>query len=373
METFCMKTRNLFALGAITIALLSGCGKTAEQIVEEQPVRPAKFYNVVDISSKYTQNFPAIIEASDESDLAFRVGGQIEQLPVVAGSRVKKGEILAVLDQTDYKLKVARAKASYELRMKTFERQEQMLALELTSQAEFDQALSTMTLAKVNYETAKNNLKYTTIRAPFDGIVSKLNFENHETINPKAPLLSFHAENGVDITFQLPESILGQKISPEAKLYQPAVSFTSKDGKAGRTFKANFQEIAHEADPKSRSFEVVLTMPKPEDVNVVPGMTANVQLELDKILEGLEQYALVPVEAVFSPETSDPSTKVFAVWVVDKNTMTVHQREVTIDEITDQGIRVTSGVNAGDTIIAAGVSSLLEGTEVREWIRERGI
>lgn len=367
-----MKTRNIFALGAITIALLTGC-KEAEKVEAVQHVRPAELYTVEDSTSTYLQNFPALVEASDESDLAFRVSGELEYLPVVSGSTVKKGDVLAHLDQKDFILKVEQAKANYTLALKTFERQKSMLKLELTSQAAYDAAFADMTLTKVALSNAKNNVSYTVIKAPFDGRVSKVNFENYEAIAANQPLLSFHAEDGLDISFELPESILSRATRTDAVDYQPIITFTGNDDIKNKQFKASFQEMDQEADPSSRSFEVILTMPKPAGLRIVPGMTANVQIELDKVLSDVEQYVLVPVESVFSPETTDPSKGKFAVWKLDADTMTVHQQMITVNGLTDKGMKVTSGLNKGDIVVAAGVSSLVENTKVRAWIRERGL
>ncbi|WP_286261764.1 efflux RND transporter periplasmic adaptor subunit [Thalassotalea atypica] len=363
------------ALVAVSMAFLTGCGEEKQEVVKEV-VRPVQFFTVTSASSSYIQNFPALVAPSNESNLAFRVGGELIEINVVAGNTVKKGDIIARIDPTDYKVKVNEAQASYDLAQKTFERQERMLHLELTSQADYDLALAQMALSKATLEAAQNNLKYTVLKAPYDGVVSKVNFENREMIpNLLAqtnPVVSLHAQNGIDITFQLPESILS-RVKTNANQYKPQITFTSSPTHKDKAFTATFKEMDHTPDPKSRSYTVVLSMSNPEDINVVPGMTANVEIELDQVLEGLNQYALVPVESVFSPSASDPADKQYAVWKIDQESMTVHKQTVTIEGLTDQGIKVASGLKAGDVIAAAGVHSLIENTKVRQWTKQRGI
>ena len=360
---------------AVSMAGLVGCGEEKQEVVQEV-VRPVEFFTVTSASSQYIQNFPALVAPSDESDLAFRVGGEILELNVVAGTTVKKGDVIARLDVTDYKVKVNEAQAAFDLSQKTFERQERMLNLELTSQADYDMAAAQLELSRASLATAKNNLKYTVLKAPYDGVISEVHRENREMIAPllapSTKVVSIQSQNGIDITFQLPESILS-RVNAEASQYKPGVTFTSSPTHKNQEFTAVFKEMDQTPDPKSRSYNVTLTMDNPQGINVVPGMTANVKIDLGQVLEGLNEYALVPVESVFSPADTDPANKEFAVWLVDQETMTVKRQAVTIGDLTDQGIKVTSGLKAGDVIAAAGVHSLLENTKVRQWTKQRGI
>ena len=360
---------------AVSMAGLVGCGEEKQEVVREI-VRPVEFFTVTSASSQYIQNFPALVAPSDESALAFRVGGELIEVNVVAGTTVKKGDVIARIDPTDYKVKVNEAQAAFDLAQKTFERQERMLNLELTSQADYDMAAAQLELSRASLTTAKNNLQYTVLKAPYSGVISKVNLENREMIAnllaATTPVVSIQSQNGIDITFQLPESILS-RINADASQYKPAVTFTSSTAHKDQIYTAVFKEMDQTPDPKSRSYNVVLTMKNPEGINVVPGMTANVQVDLGQVLDGLNEYALVPVEAVFSPADTDPADKSFAVWKVNQETMTVHRQNINIGDLTDQGIKVTKGLNPGDVIAAAGVHSLLENTKVRQWTKQRGI
>ncbi|QOL24749.1 efflux RND transporter periplasmic adaptor subunit [Thalassotalea sp. LPB0316] len=360
---------------AASMATLVGCSDDKQEVVREV-VRPVEFFNVTSVTSQYIQNFPALVQPSEESALALRVGGELIEVNVVAGSTVQKGDVIARVDPTDYQVKVNEAQAAFDLAKKTFERQQRMLNLELTSQADYDMAAAQLALSEASLETAQNNLAYTVLKAPYQGVISKVHVENREMIPnlmaQSKPIVTIQSQNGIDISFQLPESILS-RVKPGASSYKPQVTFTSSPTHKNKPYTAIFKEMDRTPDPKSRSYNVVLTMQNPKDINIVAGMTANVRIELDQVLEGLGEYVLVPVEAVFSPSDTDPANKEFAVWKVNPETMTVHRQSVTIDELTDQGVKVTSGLKEGDIIAAAGVHSLLENTKVREWTKQRGI
>ena len=368
-----MKTQNILLMGAISLALLTGCGEPEQVVQTAEVVRPATLYTVADESQSYIQKFPALIEASNESDLSFRVSGKLMEVNVVSGTVLKKGDVIARIDPTDYKINVDKAEARYNLSLKTFERYERMIALKLAAQADYDQAEALMILNRVNLENARNNLSYTTLYAPFDGRISSVSVENFETVGASANIAAFQNEKGLDISFELPESILSRIDLDKGRNYSPTVVFTTSNDMKAKEFKAEFKEMDSDADPRSRSYNVILHMPKPTGSNLKPGMTATVKVELDQILTGVETYSLVPLESVFSPAETDPSEQKYAVWLVNPETMTVKQQEITVNGLTSKGMQVTSGLNVGDIVVGAGVHSIVEGTKVRAWIRERGI
>ncbi|WP_423895815.1 efflux RND transporter periplasmic adaptor subunit [Candidatus Pelagadaptatus aseana] len=245
--------------------------------------------------------------------------------------------------------------------------------MDLTSKADYDLALADMELSKYRLEATRNNLRYTTLKAPFDGLISSVKVENREIVKASQSIVNLHASDGVDITFQLPESILSQLNMGVAETYRPKISFTSSAKHKDQVYRASFKEMDRDVDPRTRTYKVTLTMNAPDSVVIVPGMTASVLLELDQIIDGTSAYYLVPLESVFSPAETNPDDKQYAVWKLDRETMMVSQQMVTIDGITDEGVRVTSGLNEGDEIVAAGVQTLLDGMKVSEWKKQRGI
>ena len=181
-----------------------------------------------------------------------------------------------------------------------------------------------------------------------------------------------HNEDGVDVVFQLPESILS-RVALGSRSYRPSVFFTTSKEMKSKGFKADFKEIDNQPDPRSRSYTVRLHMDTPEGIYIAPGMTASVQIELNKIIPNIGNYSIVPVESVFSPAESNPEDRQFAVWKVNPETMRVSKQVVTVDGLSSKGMEVMSGLKPGDIIVAAGVHSIVENTKVRAWLKERGI
>lgn len=366
---------NKILLGLAWIVLmtaLSGCGESPPAKTNASIIRPVALHAVEDMTTRNIQVFPALVEASEESQLAFRVAGEVSAIHVVAGDVARKGELLAELDPTDFELEVDKRRADFILAQKTFQRIEKILSMNLISQAEFDEARNRLEVTKAALSTAKANLSYTDIRAPYNGVIASKKVESNETVAANQTVMSMHAEDGIDISFQLPESVLS-KSSDDANSYQPSVEFTGAREKESHTYKASFKEMDYEPDPRSRTYKVVLTMPKPDGIFIVPGMTANVSIELNEIIEGLGGYVLVPIESVFSPPQDSLEEQTYAVWKLDPTNMTITQHAIEVAGILDDGIKVTKGLIAGDRIVAAGVHSLTNNTQVREWVKERGL
>jgi RND family efflux transporter MFP subunit len=364
-----MKRSTFLWLGLMTSLslLLSGCEQ--EVPVKKDIVRPAKLLLLGEANSASIRNFPGEVEASDQSVLAFRVSGQLNQLPVKAGQKVEQGQLLAQLDPTDYQLQVDDRKARFDLAKAEYNRFKKMLEKKLVAISTVDQKKAQYLSAKSAFDLAKQDLAYTKLTAPFAGVVSKVLVENHENIQAKQVIVHLQSDNVLTIRFQLPESMIAH-LNTEARDYQPVISF---DANPGKTYLASYREHSTEADPQTLSYEVKLEMPMPVDFNVLPGMTANVAMDMRIIsTEVLPDYQ-IPSSAVFSYDTQSADSTTRNVWKIDPNTYQAHLAEVKVGQLTSAGIEVFDGLSPGDIIVTAGVTNIKEGMKVRPWERERGL
>ena len=198
------------------------------------------------------------------AQLTFRVAGEITELPVRPGAEVKQGELIARLDPTDYQLAVDQGKAQYELAASQYERNKVLVNEGVMSEAQFDQIESQRAVAKSNYETAKANLKYTET-APFDGVIASLAVEAYENIQPKQPIVTLQINNAIDVSIQVPEKLFA-RVKKQTD-YEPMIRF---DAAPEFQFRAHLKEWDSQADPATNTYEVVFTLPKPDNLNVLP-------------------------------------------------------------------------------------------------------
>lgn len=356
-----------FVIAAFT-TILFGCNdKLAEQI---EIIRPAKIITVGDASKELMREFPGEVEASDKAVQSFRVSGELKELPAQAGLVVKKGDILAKLDPKDYKLVYDDAKAKYDLAKAQFKRAEKIWAKRLIARADYDKAKSQYLAEKANLEKTKANLNYTILRSPFDGVVSKVHVDNFTNVRANDPIVNIQSRDNIDIVFQVPESIVARVKKGQGKKAIIHVSFPSKPE---QPFPATLKEFDSEADPQTQTFRVVVTIARPKNVNVLEGMSTTVKVDFSKVVTEVNNSIILPGTAIFAAEDEPVDSRQRYVWKVDPTTMTANKQAITVGQITANGIEVTSGIEPGTQVIAAGVNFVREGQKVKPWQRERGL
>ena len=349
---------------------LASCTKDEGPKVKEEIVRPAKIITVGK-GEQGVRTFPAEVKASDRSELAFRINGVLKQLPVKAGDVVKRGQLLAQVDQTDYKLRLEDRKAKYDLAKVQYERADKLVKDRLIPIADFDRAKSTFLASQADYKLAQQDMDYTSLRAPFDGRISRVLVKNFENVQAKQPIMVIQTEDSIDLEVYVPESIMVRvRERPTEKRTGVEVRFDQYPDKVFRAFSKEFDT---EADPKTQAYRVLLTMKKPDGLRLLPGMTATVFADMSVIMSDNEGHVLLPVEAVFAAEDQPVNSEDRFVWKYDPNTQQVTRTAVRVGEITTNGIIVTSGLTKDEQVVAAGVHFLKEGQKVRPMVRERGL
>ena len=127
----------------------------------------------------------------------------------------------------------------------------------------------------------------------------------------------------------------------------------------GREFAVEFEEIETQADPRTQTFALTVSMPAPEDVRIVSGMTAAFRLYVKPEFRGATGGIPVVSDALFVDEAGNPF-----LWRV-KDDMTVEKVAVKVGDLALNQVFVREGVAPGDRIVTAGVHHLQEGMEVR--------
>ncbi|WP_318497445.1 efflux RND transporter periplasmic adaptor subunit [Photobacterium leiognathi] len=339
-------------IAVLACVALIGCKKD-KATVKEPESRPVKLQSVSVGDNESLRSFPAIVEAGDKAVLAFRVSGQLNNVQAHPGEFVRKGQTLATLNPDELSLLVKQAQAQYDLANVQFKRNSQLRKTNVVSELDYDASKANLKQAKAALDKAKSNLSYAKLIAPYDGHLSLSMIENFEYVAAKQPVMHIQSAKLINMTFQLPDYLLA-RFQGHAEEINPTVAF---DALANRTFPAQFKEIDTEPDSKTSSYKVTLSMARPEDSNIMPGMSGSVTIVLPHGNAGA-----IPTRAVITE-----GNKHFVWRVNDKQQ--VERVEVTLDK----NNRVISGLNDGDVIATSGVSELQAGQKVRSWIKERGL
>lgn len=347
------RTPTISALMLITALLITGCEEPPQTYVAES--RPVKTVVISGSADEDFRSFPAVVDAIQKADISFRVDGKINQIDVREGDTVKKGQLLAALDPTDFEIRLKDRQASYDTAKANYERAKQLVEKGAISRVEHDDIRAKFHTASANLDTAKQDLRYTKLKANFDGVISKRYVENFEEVILSQTIFSLQDVSALKIKIDVPENlmiILGKEVKGDRQLY--AVF----DNVSEQKFPLTFLESTSKADPNTKTFKVTLRMDTPERYNVLPGMTATVYAQLFPEESGTSTLINLPVSAVIADNEKQPT-----VWVVDKDTMTVNPKSVKTGLMVGDTIQV-EGLSAGDRVVVAGASFLRKDMKV---------
>ena len=367
-----MNPIRIIASSAVIVAafVLNACDKTdtetAETLVEM--ARPAKIVPVMSDGINVMRTFPGTLEATKKADLAFRVGGQLAELPAKAGLEVKKGDTLAHLDESDYQNTLEERQARFDLAKIQHDQAKKLLEKKLASQLQYDQSAADLKSARAALEQARDNLRYTRLRAPFDGIVARVDVENFQAVQAKTPIIELQADELLDIRFSVPESLISQlKLVEDPEIISNICGKVRFTTHPNRYFNACHKEHESVPDPLTRNYSVVFTLDKITEFAILPGMSASIEINFSVMLpDDVKNELLVPVEAVFEKEGKK------WVWRVDAD-MRTERVPVEVGRFQQGMIEITSGLSPDNRVVAAGVSYIREGMLVRPIVKERGL
>jgi len=353
----------LLLLTAAVVMAFSACSKK-EEPVKAEVVRPVKTMVIKAGIGPGVQKFAGVVRGSRRSELSFKVAGPLVELPVEEGQQVKKGQLIARILPRDFENAVKEAQARAVEAENQYKRYRELYAKKQVSKADFDRYRAARDVARAQLEDARNALKDTYLKAPFDGVIAKRYVENYQKVQAKQPIVFLHDIEQIEILVDVPELIIAE-LRENKEATKAWAEFQAAPGKK---YPLKTKEFSTKADPATQTYQVVLTMAQPKEANILPGMTCTVVAELSgsaKAAAGIK----IPAIAVLN----DADGKSY-VWVLDKKNMTVHKTVVKVGPLTgSEDIVVTDGLKGGETIVTAGVTQLRDGMKVRPWkAQEKG-
>jgi len=351
----------------VCVALVCACSESEDVATPPGP-RPVKLFRVEDNIGEVLRRFPASIDASQRAELSFRVSGRLLELPVREGDVIAEGQMIARLDPTDYQLAVDDRQAVFDNTQRNFERARELIEDGNISRLDFDRMEADFRSARAALEQAQANLGYTSLKAPFAGRIARRDVENFEDVMAKQAIAYLQDMAQLDVIIGMPESVVRslrggppEDISAvnaaqtEAGEVEALVSF---DDRPEVSYALELSELATRADPDTQTYRVVFTMPQPDEFTVLPGMTAQVELDLSRYVTA-SSATWVPVRAVQADAELNSR-----VWILDSDSMQVHSRAVDVGRVSGDSIEVLNGLTGGEEVVAAGAAYLAEGMAV---------
>ena len=349
-------------IGLFCIALALTACKEKTEIIEV--VRPIKTITVSEQAAEQIRKLSGIVAAVDSSGLSFQVGGQVESVEVDIGDRVKKGQVLAVLDEEPYQLdqnaaeaELVKAKANVVNTQSEYERQKRVYEQGAGAKSDLDSAEYNYKAARsaVDYQMsrldqAKRNLRKTKLIAPYDGTIAWRAVNTHEEVKVGQKVFEIDAKGAMEVQLAVPETTVDRiHIDDPTTITFPTLP--------GETAKGRISFIGSAA-VKANAFPVKVELIDPNE-KVKPGMTAEANLFMKD--ENQQPGYLVPLQALLpAPEAN----RGYA-FVYDPGTSTVKKTAVSSRGTEDKKAIVSEGLAAGDIIAVAGVSFLADGMKVK--------
>ncbi len=360
------------AARALALAILGGVALAAIGCAEEAPpapevARPVKIFEVGSAGPTAMREYPGTIRSEAEAEIAFEVAGRVIEFPVDEGQELDAGALVARLDARDYQAALDKALAQLENQRAEFERAEKLLAEGVLAESERDSRETAFRVAQADVRTARKAVDDATLRTPVPGRVARKLVRIGESVQAKQPVLIFQSDEagrGMEIEIAVPEREIAAA-SPDrtndevTALVRPVVRL---EAMPDRPMDARISEFATSPDPATRTFKVTLRFQAPEDLQVLPGMTATVAIHSPDVLEaetGGPGGLTIPSTTVVSDDTGAAF-----VWKIDRSAMTASRAPVELGPLLGDSVLVRSGLAPGDWIAMSGVHQLREGMEV---------
>lgn len=332
-------------LGMLPLMLAACHHETAPEAKVE---RPALTLVIGSQGVSSANTYTGEIRARHELPLSFRLNGKVVERLVEIGSRVKTGQVLARLDAADSGLQYSAAQAQLKLAEDELARARELRAKNFISESALQAKETTYQAALAQNGLSHNQTSYTQLVAENNGVVTATLVEVGQVVSAGQSIVRVAQDGNREVVVAIPESAYaGLKLGMSADI-EWAI-----EGAENKHFSGRLRELSPIADPQSRTFQAKISLNN-QDVTLAMGMTVRVRFGLGEKKSGW----LVPLTALFQQGEQ------IAVWVVADD-RSVRLRPVKVSAYRDEGAVISSGVVAGERIIAAGVHKLMTGDKVQ--------
>jgi membrane fusion protein (multidrug efflux system) len=281
---------------------------------------------------------------STDAVLTDRVVAKVLKVPVELGNIVKKGDLLAQMDDTLFVSAVEHARLDLDHATKQLDRMETMQQKGFASAIEVENARTAKAAAQEALVQAEFNLTNTRITAPASAIVLERDINPGEITSVGAAAFKLGIIEPVYMVAQVSQEKIGS-------VHMGMQGDVSTDGFPGVTFKGEVVKIDGKVNDTTRTFGVYLRIPNP-DLRLIPGITGYARLTNDRMA------LAVPSTAIINP-VGDRAT----VFVVDKDKR-AHVREVRRGLLIGGMTELLDGVQEGEEVVTVGTQELRDNDRV---------
>jgi len=336
---------NILTISALFMLLLTGCGK--EQVLSNLPKSidaiPVKvvFLNRAEVSGSVHSS--GQFTTDDETMLSFKTGGIVDRIYVKEGDKIRKGQLLAILDLTEISALVNQTQIAYEKALRDYDRIENLRKDSVATLEQLQNSKTGLELARQQLNAAKFNLQYSEIRAAHDGVVLQKLANEGQIMGQGMPVLKTSSKGRTDWILRVAVSDKEwAKIRLSDKAYVQIEALNIND------MQAYVSSKAENADQMTGCFSIDLKLNNARKLNIASGMFGKAEIRLSE----KNLVWQIPYDALL-----DGNSDQGFVFVTNDNT-NAFKVPVTIDAIDGKNILVSKGLDEYKSLIVSGSAYL---------------
>lgn len=330
----------------VGLLVLDGCNADSQGAADTGP--PPVLVQVLKIeagSLPQTLEAMGTLAAPERTTISAEIDEQIVDIEIPEGTRVEQSQVLVQLDDSRAQAALKSARARFENAQARMKRLESLRASSVSSEQAYDDALEGFEMGRAELDSAENQLAKTKIRAPFSGVLGLTRVTPGQYVKSGDPIVEITRVNPLDLVFGLP-----QERARELAVGQRVIGSV---GTCGERFEGAITAVEPSVDPVTRTVSVKARVPN-EAGALWTGMAASLRV----VVAELPNAIRVPQEAVVREGGR------YLVYVVDAQGRAA-QKPVQLGTFFVDGVHVTSGLAAGDTVVVTGHQKLRPGALTR--------
>lgn len=313
---------------------------------KENTLRNVIITQVTSMSDAGSTNYPGVVEEGASIGAAFMTEGKIGAIMVKEGDRVRKGQLLASLDDSDYRIGVSQLEAQYNQMTKEKERMDAMFEKHNIAPNDYEKFEAGYEQMKLQLDMVKRKLDYTRLYSPSDGYIAAKYLNVGELVGAGTPVFNIVDDTHLNASVDLPVSVyLNKSKILSAKGNSPGIN---------GDIPLTIVSFTPDAD-NNMLYRMKLAIPGSYAKDLTSGMNISVWLTTaeDDAFE-----TMVPSRAIFTNEGKT------YVWIFNSADSTITKKTVTIEGSPNGKMSVVKGLSGDEAIVETGVKQLYDGEKV---------
>ena len=349
-----------WGIAALLATVLAACSRPP---AAPEPVRAVKVITVSASGLTQQQEFAGEVRPRVEARLGFRVGGKIVQRRAEVGQHVKAGTVLAQLDAQDFRLaadasraQVAAATTQRDLAAADYRRFVTLREQNFISGAELERRETALKAAQAQLEQAQaqlaaqgNQAGYASLVADVSGVITAVEAEPGQVVTAGTPVVRIAVDGPRDVVFAVPED--------KVAALPPGTGVVVRVWAGSESLAGRVREVAASADPVTRTYSAKVLLEGTRQ----PPLGATVSVLPQSAAAAGPQVIRIPTSALRQEAGGS------AVWVLERQTMTVRSQQVQVASADGNEAVIASGLTPGMLVVSAGVHVLAPGQKVTIW------